>query len=213
MRFTFHQLFVVVVFFTFSSSNGWANDVELKNKLSSIQTLSAQFVQRVFDENEEIYQAKGRLYVAKPQKVRWETQYPEESLMIADGTAVWNIDTFVEQITIFDQASAIMNNPLVLLTTEDNDVWSQFSISNIFTEPNQEKGASDIYQIDSLDETAQIKRLTISFVNNAIASIVSVDAQGQESKLEFTNLQVNDTLNDSLFNVDIPKNYTIDDQR
>jgi outer membrane lipoprotein carrier protein len=206
MRTRLSCLVVSCVFLFAFSAKGEVNEVELKQKLSMIDTLSAQFVQRVFDSEEEIYQANGRLYVAKPQKVRWETQFPEESLMVADGSAVWNVDTFVEQITIFDQESAITNNPLVLLTTLDNEVWSQFSISKISDKP-------EAYEIQALESAAQIQRLTIFFAETSITAITSVDAQGQESRLEFSDVQLNARLEDALFNVDIPENYTVDDQR
>lgn len=206
MRTRLLRVVVSCVFLFVFSAKGEVSEAELKQKLSMIDTLSAQFVQRVFDNEEEIHQANGRLYVAKPQKVRWETQFPEESLMIADGSAVWNVDTFVEQITIFDQASAITHNPLVLLTTLDNEVWSQFSISKISDEP-------EAFEIKALEPAAQIQRLTIFFAENSISAITSIDAQGQESRLEFSDVQLNSRLEDALFNVDIPKNYTIDDQR
>ncbi|MEC8375938.1 MAG: outer membrane lipoprotein chaperone LolA, partial [Pseudomonadota bacterium] len=104
----------------------------LKALLADMKQYRATFNQTVVDAQQNVvHEAQGVLTMTRPNKLRWETTFPDETLLIADGEAVWNVDTFVEQVTVLSQESAIKDNPIVLLTASDNATWSQFSITEL----------------------------------------------------------------------------------
>jgi outer membrane lipoprotein carrier protein len=187
---------------------------ELKQTLGALEYVSAKFSQTVYDEQEVVYEASGSLYLAKPGKVRWETEFPDEALMIADGESIWNIDAFVEQVTVLDQSQSVENNPIVLLTSQDASVWDQFAISKV--NDLQKLGVSDVshgFYIRSLQDSPQIQALTLYFNQEVIVGMSTLDAQGQLSQLAFNTVNTKDAIAASMFEVNIPDNYTLDDQR
>jgi outer membrane lipoprotein carrier protein len=187
---------------------------ELQQTLSNLNHLSANFKQTVIDGEDIVYEATGKLFLAKPGKVRWETEFPDEALMIADGTSIWNIDSFVEQITVLDQAKSVENNPIVLLTSEDSSAWDDFSITKL--KDLDKLGFSGVthgYAIQSLQESPQIQMLSLYFNGDEIIGMSTLDAQGQLSQLAFKDVETKSALNASLFEVKVPDNYTVDDQR
>ncbi|WP_018981822.1 outer membrane lipoprotein chaperone LolA [Salinimonas chungwhensis] len=192
------------------SYNVLASDKEdvksaLQSKLDTMQQYKADFTQTVKDmDGTVIHEASGALTMARPDKLRWETKRPDQTLLIADGRAVWNVDTFVEQVTIIDQTSAIQDNPIVLLTTDDEKQWAEFTI---------QKMSDSAYSITPVDGTGQIQALHLYFDGDILSRLIMKDAQGQTSVLEFNHIQTKFEPALSQFEVTIPDTYTIDDQR
>ncbi|MGK0371719.1 MAG: outer membrane lipoprotein carrier protein [Glaciecola sp.] len=101
----------------------------LRALLSQFTTLKGAFKQTIIDmQGEELQTASGELLLQKPQKLRWSVSSPDESLLIADGTSVYNVDPFLEQVTILDQAPLTQSNPLMLLISDQQSQWDQVAV-------------------------------------------------------------------------------------
>lgn len=177
---------------------------ELKIKLSNLVSYSANFSQSISDiSGKELQRTSGILTLKTPNMLRWETQMPDETLLIADGTTVWNVDPFVEQVTVMQQESITQNNPLMLLVSDDQEQWNAVSVAK--------KESS--FVVASKDENANIVSLTIYFNGEQLTRMQSTDRQQQKSLLVFSNISQNQPVAQSVFSYDIPENYIIDDQR
>ncbi|GFD85982.1 outer membrane lipoprotein chaperone LolA [Alteromonas sp. KUL150] len=195
----------------------------LQTRLSNMKQFRAEFAQTVVDAQQNVvHEAQGTLTMTRPNKLRWETTFPDETLLVADGDAVWNVDTFVEQVTVLSQDNAIKDNPIVLLTSTDEATWSKFSISQMNNGVPTNTSASDInndtvmqsYQITPKEEGGQIVTLTLSFnQDNELASLNMLDAQQQVSTLVFNNIETRFPIPADTFSVDIPDSFIVDDQR
>lgn len=177
---------------------------ELKMKLSKLVSYSANFSQSISDiSGKELQRSSGTLTLKTPNMLRWETQLPDETLLIADGTTVWNVDPFVEQVTVMQQKSLTQNNPLMLLVSDDEKQWNAVTV---------EKKESR-FLVVSQDENANIVSLNIVFDGDQLTRLQSTDRQQQKSLLIFSNIAQNQPVAQSLFSYEIPENYIIDDQR
>ena len=195
----------------------------LQALLSNMKQFRASFAQTVVDAQQNVvHEAQGTLTMTRPNKLRWETTFPDETLLVADGEAVWNVDTFVEQVTVLSQDNAIKDNPIVLLTSTDEAIWSKFSISQVNSGVSTNNLASGInndnalqsYQITPKEEGGQILTLTLTFnQDNELASLNMLDAQQQISTLVFNNIETRFPVPADTFSVDIPDSFIVDDQR
>nr|WP_297349262.1 outer membrane lipoprotein chaperone LolA [uncultured Glaciecola sp.] len=177
---------------------------ELKIKLSKLVSYSASFSQSISDiTGKELQRSSGQLTLKTPNMLRWETLLPDETLLIADGTTVYSVDPFVEQVTVMQQASITKNNPLMLLVSDDEKQWNAVTV---------EKKQSRFIVVSS-DENANIVSLNIEFNGDQLSRLQSTDRQQQKSLLIFSNIAQNQSVPQSLFLFDIPTNYIIDDQR
>ena len=182
-----------------------AAKTELQHTLANMQQFKADFSQTVKDmDGEIVHEASGKLTMARPDKLRWETIQPDETLLIADGRAVWNVDPFVEQVTIIDQSRAIQDNPMVLLTTESDEQWEKFDIA---------RESDGSYRVTPVNGTGQIQALQLFFENERLSRLIMQDAQAQQSELKFENIQTDFSPALNQFEVTLPDTYTIDDQR
>ena len=182
--------------------------------LGNMKQFRAGFDQTVVDAQQNVvHEAQGTLTMTRPNKLRWETTFPDETLLVADGEAVWNVDTFVEQVTVLSQANAIKDNPIVLLTSTDETTWSKFSISQMNGGSTSDT-ALQRYQITPNEEGGQIATLTLTFnQDNELTSLNMLDAQQQVSTLVFNNIETRFPVPADTFSVDIPDSFIIDDQR
>ncbi|MFT7260078.1 MAG: outer membrane lipoprotein carrier protein [Glaciecola sp.] len=177
---------------------------ELKIKLSKLVSYSARFSQSISDiTGKELQNSSGQLTLKTPNMLRWETQLPDETLLIADGITVYSVDPFVEQVTLMQQASITQNNPLMLLVSDDEKQWN-----TVIVEKTQSR-----FVVISKDENANIVSLNIEFNGDELSRLQSTDRQQQKSLLVFSNIAQNQPVPQSLFTFDIPINYIVDDQR
>ena len=191
-----------------------AANKSLQLLLGNMKQFRAGFDQTVVDAQQNVvHEAQGTLTMTRPNKLRWETTFPDETLLVADGEAVWNVDTFVEQVTVLSQANAIKDNPIVLLTSTDETTWSKFSISQM-NGGSTSDAAFQRYQITPNEEGGQIATLTLTFnQDNELTSLNMLDAQQQVSTLVFNNIETRFPVPADTFSVDIPDSFIIDDQR
>ncbi|MFC3121757.1 outer membrane lipoprotein chaperone LolA [Agaribacter flavus] len=199
---------IAINLFFASPSNAQVSEMSatenLRGKLRQINSYQAQFEQQIKDAQQELLlTSRGNIAIGKPSKLRWEVISPDESLLVADGEHVYNIDTFVEQVTILNQSELVQNNPLSLLISDKDDVWDKVRVSF----------KDNTYDVQSLDENANIVRVSLQFEGEKLVSLSSVDAQQQTNAIVFSNIRQNPVLELNLFSVDIPESYEVDDQR
>lgn len=177
----------------------------LRGKLSQIDTLQAEFTQQVFDERDQLQEElSGDLFLKRPHYLRWETQQPDHSIMVADGDSVWYYNAFIEQMSIFDQAQNLEQNPMLVLLSDDDDAWADY---RVYQEDDMwviEEAGSDVSGVSlavAFDQDETLERLRVN------------DGQGQVSVFELSNVVLNETMDDAQFTLDVPDGTEIDDQR
>ena len=180
---------------------------ELRTLLSHISQYKADFKQTITDtEGNVVHEANGNIVLARPDKLRWETVSPDENLLVADGSTVWNIDPFVEQVTIIDQNKAVKDNPIMLITATDDETWSKFVV-------RKADAVSDEYFVTPVNQEGQIRELTLIFSDEALVGLTTLDAQEQISSLKFNGVETRFPLAADAFTPSFSDSYIVDDQR
>ncbi|MDT0594275.1 outer membrane lipoprotein chaperone LolA [Glaciecola petra] len=177
----------------------------LKDLLANYENFQANFTQTITDSNgDELQTASGTILLVKPQKLRWEVTFPEEALLIADGQTVFSIDPFLEQVTLLEQDDLTNNNPLMLLTTNDESQWERVDV--VFN--------NGYFVVNSKDDNAMIVSVTLKFDDNAsLTRLISEDRQQQTNTISFTLVEQNIVLPNDIFTYDVKPSWVIDDQR
>lgn len=198
---------VVALACLLASSLAMADDAtDLKTKLAQYQSFSANFSQKVVDGDGNLaMQATGQMAVERPQKLYWHTQSPDETLLVSDGTTLWLYNPFVEQVTLYSPKEAVGRTPMLLLSSQDPAVWSQFDI----------KANGQDYDIKPKDEKdAYVTALTVKFSANKVAGLVIHDASGQQNTVTFSDFQSPRAKDDKVsFSFTPPAGVAVDDQR
>jgi outer membrane lipoprotein carrier protein len=189
-----------------ASAVAQSDDVEtLRARLSQIDTLQAEFTQQVFDERDQLQEElSGDLYLKRPHYLRWETEQPDHSIMVADGDSVWYYNAFIEQMSIFDQAQNLEQNPMLVLLSDDDQAWADFTVSE----------HDGLWVIEEADATVSGVSLAVGFDDNESIDTLRIDdGQGQISVFTLSAVKLNQGLDDSQFELDVPQGTEVDDQR
>jgi outer membrane lipoprotein carrier protein len=175
----------------------------LRGLLAKINTLQAGFTQVVNDsQGKPLQTSSGNLILQQPDRVYWQVLVPDETILIANGERVFYVDEFVEQVSIFSQKDMVANNPLMLLTSSDESVWEQFSVTQ------QDFG----YVVTPVNNQGQITQLTLRFVDDALTQFTLLDNQAQVSQFTLNGTVLNMPLPVNQFSYVVPEGFSIDDQ-
>jgi outer membrane lipoprotein carrier protein len=180
---------------------------ELMAILAKIEFFSAEFNQQIFDEaGNKLQQGSGLLAVSKPNLVNWQTIMPDESLIVSDGKDLWFYDPFVEQVSVYTLESAIANTPILLITSNDEQLWQDYSVKQL---------TDNRYLINANNENARVKSLELNFVEKLnhleLAAFNILDATGQLSVITLTHQDKAPKA--SLFTFSVSEGVYLDDQR
>lgn len=190
----------------FLSNNAMADDsAALKQRLSSLHEFSAHFTQKVFDAHgTPLQEGQGDMIIQRPNKFRWETKQPDESLIVSDGKSVWLFDPFVEQVTLMNLSKAVIDTPFLLLSNTDEKIWSNYTIDQ----------NGDAFTVTSKQRNQRIDSLRMVFnKSNQLISMEVNETQGQRSEFTLTSFNTHPTVKASTFTFKTPDGVTVDDQR
>ncbi|WP_371372240.1 outer membrane lipoprotein chaperone LolA [Thalassotalea aquiviva] len=178
---------------------------QLRQKLDKNKGFSSMFKQLVLDNDGNVLQqSQGKLVVKRPNLIYWETQQPDETLVISDGHTLWFYNPFVEQVSAFSISNAVTNTPILLLSDTSKKTWQDYQVSLI---------KDNEYEILSLNDEAQVKSLKLVFANDTITAFTIVDATGQTSQFDLSNVVTSPLPNDNVFTFELPAGVDFDDQR
>ncbi|RZQ56855.1 outer membrane lipoprotein carrier protein LolA [Pseudidiomarina tainanensis] len=180
----------------------------LLTRLDGLTTLEADFSQEVTDSNGElVQQLHGHMALARPNLLHWQTDAPDETLMVADGQNLWYYNPFVEQVTVYAQADAVAQSPLLLLLDGDSQAWADYEV----------KAEANSYALQPLPSADSTQSLQLVFNEKGEAAqlqrIILDDGQGQISTIELENVKLNRALSRELFKFEVPEGIDVDDQR
>ena len=88
----------------------------LERFFNEVERYTAQFTQVVVDEGGEVIQeSKGRLWIERPNKFRWNYEAPYKQQIISDGERLWVYDEDLRQVTVRPLKEGLLETPAALL--------------------------------------------------------------------------------------------------
>lgn len=180
----------------------------LKEMLAQVHHFSADFDQKVLDEEGNVLQqASGKIKVSKPNLVYWHTEQPNESLIVSDGATLWFYDPFIEQASAYGVNQSVANTPILLLSNNNDELWQHYQVV---------AQSKTHYLIHSIDENSKVKTLALFFsdtVANQLIGFDIIDSTGQISKIILNNIDSATSTNKDDFIFNLPAGADLDDQR
>lgn len=148
---------------------------DIEDFLNSITTLESAFVQLTAQGN----YAKGKFYLKRPGRMRFEYDPPLPYLLVSDGTWFIYVDKQLEQVTYLP----LKKTPADILLRDS------FSFSDGLMITRLERGAGTV-QIEIVDaEDPDLGRVSLTFVRNPLTlrSWTIRDPQGQRIQVTLMN--------------------------
>lgn len=189
------MLLCVLILVWFSATH--ADDdskTELIQRFQHIETLRADFVQRVLDENgEELQVLQGEMLVRTPSFFRWEVKSPYGLTYVLHDLDLMVVDPDLHQVS-YRKIDSPEEVPIVaLLLHRDLAVLDDFDVSK---RPNA-------FELEPIDQMQLFKLITVYFDNQRLDAIDVRDSQDRLTEFTFRDVEENVVLDDARFEVEI----------
>ena len=172
----------------------------LANILESLETYAADFEQQILDgSGQRLQEARGRMWLSRPGKFRWEVDAPYEQLVVSAGEEVILYDPDLEQATVQALDQRVTHTPALLLSGSANELTGSYDVTR------RQQGGSETFTLVPKDTDTLFEELQMTFRGEALDILQMTDSTGQRTAIEFDNVQLNESLDDSRFTFEIPE--------
>ena len=178
----------------------------LQTKLVQLDGVIASFEQRVTNaQGYLVEEASGTLHLAKP-RFRWEVSDPFPQIIIADRDEVEIFDPDLEQVTQRTLGNSMHEAPLALLTQTDLALEQHFLVEDLsaFTAAEDENSKHARYVLRPRSSEALFERIEITFIRDALSTLVIYDHAGQQTLIRFADYRAQQVIQSSMFELEYP---------
>ncbi|AMC33867.1 outer membrane lipoprotein chaperone LolA [Janthinobacterium sp. B9-8] len=194
----------LIILVAVTSQTTWADAVsDLKNYLSSTQSLQANFKQTVTSQQGKIQNSSGTLSIQRPGLFRWIYQKPFEQLIIADGKQVWLYDPDLKQATVKAMGKALESSPAALLAGNN-----QFE-RNYTLRPLPSREGIDWLEATPKQADQSFNSVKLGFSQGQLMQMELHDNFGQTTRIYFSALKINPKIDAGQFRFTPPKDADV----
>ncbi|WP_405238900.1 outer membrane lipoprotein chaperone LolA [Lentisalinibacter orientalis] len=172
---------------------------QLRQFFADIDTIRGEFRQVLFDtRGEAVERSAGEFAILKPGRFRWEYTEPYEQLIVANGDKIWLYDADFEQVTVREQTDSLSQSPAMLLGG-DAAALEAFRYLGSYS-----RDGRDWLRLEPVAPESDFRAVSLSFAGGELEMMELTDALGQVTRIEFTELVTNDSLDAALFTFEPP---------
>lgn len=199
--------YLVTAFFIVNSAITFAEDIpvkQLKAFLNSAKSLTANFKQVLINEaGDPLQTSYGNFYLQRPGKFRWDYNKPFQQQIISTAGKVTFYDTDLEQVTIKKLDESVGSTPALLLS---GDVPLE---DNYTIEQQGSEGSMIWVKLQPKNQDSTFKYVLIGLEKGMLSGMQLNDNFGQLTRIYFSNLKMNQSIDSNLFEFVAPKDVDI----
>lgn len=168
----------------------------LDSLLQSISTLTADVTQLIVESDGGILEESDiRMALKKPDGFSWETLSPFPELIVTNGKTLWNYQPDLEQVVIEDWDTSRSELAAQLLNGQTDNLAEEYTIHQLESDNQQ----TQEFRLNPIALDSVYEEIRISFLNGALEMIYLNNKSGERTVWQFSHLQQNLPLDDSLF--------------
>lgn len=188
-RCTFSVALVLALAAAVALANGLQSLFRFFNE---VNRFTAQFTQVVVDDaGKPVQESRGRFWIERPNKFRWNYDAPSKQQIVSDGERLWVYDEDLRQVTVRPLKQGLLDTPAMLLAGRGR-IEDQFVVKDAGTENNLDW----VLLVPKRKDTG-VERVRLGFEHNRLAAFEIVDGLGQTTRY---------TLRDAVENIPIDPN-------
>ncbi|NND65137.1 MAG: hypothetical protein HKM24_04140 [Gammaproteobacteria bacterium] len=181
-----------------------AASASFQRYLRETKNFSADFVQAVFESDDtEATTESGKVWVRRPDELRWDYIQPYRRSVLADGESVWEYDEDLNQAIVRPQADLIQQNPVVLLG-DHGDFEKVFVVSGEF-----QAEAVTWLELTPRSESPEYKLVRLGFEEKELIAMEWIGNFDQRVRVDFSNIRRNKRVNNKVFQLALPEDAVV----
>lgn len=151
----------------------------------------------------------GKIYLSKT-KFRWDTETPEKTQIIFDGKTVWNVQHPAVELpgpiqVVKSKVDKNTKKQILLVTLlGTSEVKKNFKVLKTEVQKDEK-----IFFLEPKDSELQVKDLVIHIANKRISAVSYKDDIGNQTAMDFKNIEFGKKQKSKLFNYTPPKDAQV----
>lgn len=171
----------------------------LATMLEPLETYQASFEQQILDgSGQRLQQASGTMWLSRPGKFRWEVDAPYQQEVISDGSEVYLYDPDLEQVTVQALDQRVTHTPALLLSGSASELTENYDVTR------QQQGSNESFRLVPKSPDTLFEELEMTFRGEELRGLEMTDSTGQRTAIEFRDVRMNQSIDDSRFTFEIP---------
>lgn len=196
----------VLLFVAVAAHADGVGDLEAFYK--NVDSLSAKFQQEQQDEDgNTLQQASGTFELSRPDRFRWEYTAPYKQVIVSDGDVFRFYDVDLAQVTIRSIDATLRATPALLLTG-GAALEDAFNIVSA----GERDGMSWVKLTPRADDS-DFQHVRLGLKDQAPSVMELDDSLGQTTRIRFSDVELNPSIADARFTLDIPDDVEVVDGR
>jgi outer membrane lipoprotein carrier protein len=183
----------------------------LQRKYSTIRDFSSDFVHtyRGGVLKKQISE-KGRLFIKKPGKMRWEYTSPEPKQFVSDGVKLYSYIPADKQVIVGTVPKDDVANSPALFLAGKGDITRDYAASLVDPPAGSPSGVTALKLVPHTPQPDYDWLIVLVDPGSlALRGLVTADAQGGTSLFTFSNLKENVGLSDKDFTFQMPRGVDV----
>ncbi len=144
--------------------------------------------------------SKGRVAFAKPGRMRWTYEEPEKSLVVSDGKTLWLYDESRREVQQLSVAGGYFSGASIQFLLGEGDVDAQFRVRALACDAR----SAELELTPRQPESFETLRIRADRASGDLRETVVVDLLGNETRVVFSEIRVDQGLPRSLFEFSPP---------
>ncbi|MBI5047686.1 MAG: outer membrane lipoprotein chaperone LolA [Deltaproteobacteria bacterium] len=206
-----YQILSLLTAYCLLVTNSYADELDtivskLQKTYEGIQDIQANFVQLTTSASiKQTQKAEGVVYFKKPGMMKWEYKSPNTDIIVSDGKTLWAYQQDIGQVMTGNASSnetSISNNFLSGMGNLKKD----FDI-----ELSEQDSISYLLKLKSKTPQPNVQKLYIAVDKKTffVVKTIVYDLIGNETKVIFENIQINQSISANIFKFKIPKGVKV----
>ena len=196
----------LVLFFTQSQAFAEEAKTKLENYLNDTTTYEATFEQTLSSEAQGLQEtSKGKFFLSRPGKFRWNYSEPYEQSIIADGEKIWIYDQDLEQVTVREMSEILADSPALLLSNEVA-ISEEFIVT---LQPESKESGYEWFMLKPKSDDKQYADIRLAFEETKLKEMELRDNFGQRTVIVFSNQKRNEKMDQKLFDFTPPEGVDV----
>ncbi len=176
----------------------------LRRFFSEIQSYNARFSQVVLDESlNTIQESSGTLWIARPDRFRWDYDVPFKQQIVADGSRIWVYDKELKQVTVRPLTGGLGDTPAMLLAGRGK-LDENFTIKSLGAQ-----GKLEWAQLTPKRKDGGFEEIRIGFERGRLRMLEMVDSFGQTTRVTLHAPRENAKIDAAKFSFTPPKGVDV----
>lgn len=172
---------------------------ELRKLLDATKSLQGNFVQSLYDENQELQEeSKGNFMMMRPRKFYWDTVEPMPQLLVSNDKEIWLYDADLETATVRPFSDDLQQAPALILSENVDELRKQFSVASKTDKTIQ------TFTLTPKVSDGLFQQLLLVFDKGVLKEFSMDSNDGQSTRSVLSNVKVNQALPEEKFYFQVP---------